>query len=111
MNDYSANFPIRRWNGSGFRPTFMKQPVCKLRCDDPFIPTLAEPVDDMMRRTTDVALVGSAASPDDSEPWQGLKEITVKLAELVGVAGIQFLGLIQFFVTHAAGIGADSTDA
>ena len=65
----------------------------------------------MMRRAADMSFVGPAATTDDPKLWQRLEEHPVEFTKFVGIPSIQFFCLIQFGMAHAAGIGANTTDA
>ena len=64
----------------------------------------------MPRDAADMSVICTAASAKHLELWQSVDEGSMERAELLGVAGVEQFGLVEFSMTKPAGVGADAAD-
>lgn len=58
-----------------------------------------------------VAMVGTAAASENGQTGKQIRQVAVVPSQVVWVALIEYVGGVQFRVTHARGVGADAGDA
>src|SRR5215218_3631031 len=62
------------------------------------------------RHGADVAVVGAAAAAEDAKARQALRKLAVLAAELLRVAIVELLRLVELGMAHSRGIGPDAAD-